>query len=126
MTDGEFYDSPLRSRVTEALKELKKNATSEYIFHNDGKIWTYRQVQYAYNRAFKSANLKFSSTHVCRHTGATAFLNETDGDYLALQQMGNWSDLKQALHYGKASKDRARNAVKRIDGQKLSPLRIAK
>jgi integrase len=71
---------------------------------------TYRQIQHAFNRAFETAKLPYSSTHVLRHTGATLFLNET-GDALALKQMGNWADLDVALHYGQIMGSRARNAL---------------
>lgn len=82
-------------------------------------ITVIRRVQYQYNKAFRKTGLPYSSTHVCRHTGATAFLNET-GDFLALQQMGNWADLKVALHYGKVLGSRARDAVARAEKPKLT------
>jgi integrase len=115
MAPGESYNMPLRAVTLEELEKLRENASCDLIFHNRGVPWTYRQIQYAYNKAFKMAKLPYTSTHVCRHTGATKFLDETNGDYLALQQMGNWSDLKQALHYGKTLKDRARKAVQKAD-----------
>lgn len=118
MRGGEVHHLPLRQDVTEILREMKDNATCELIFHDNGSILTYRQVQHRYNMAFKTGNLPFSSTHVCRHTGATDFLNET-GDYLALQQMGNWADLKVALHYGKVLGSRAKEAIAKAEKPKL-------
>jgi len=91
----------LRYRVQNGRRPLFKN----------GKVLTYRQIQYVYNKAFKHAGLtSYSSTHVLRHTGATQFLNET-GDALALKQMGNWADLDIALHYGEIMNSRARDAL---------------
>lgn len=97
---GEYYDVPLRHRVIELLEKLKPEAKCELIFHDDCKPWTYRQIQYGYNKAFKAAGLKYRSTHVCRHTGATRLLDET-GDRLVVQQMGNWSSRDIADHYAR-------------------------
>ena len=58
--------------------------------------------------------LPYSSTHICRHTGATKLLDET-GYRLAVQQMGNWRTSQQAEYYGQIRKDRARDAVRRAD-----------
>lgn len=118
MRAGEVHHLPLRQDVTNLLREMEKGATHDLIFHDQGNILSYRQVQYRYNVAFKKAGLPFSSTHIARHTGATAFLNET-GDYLALQQMGNWADLKVALHYGKVLGSRAKEAVAKAEKPKL-------
>jgi len=112
MAHGGYYDLPLRKRVIELFEKMRKNADCELIFHNRGKIWTYGQIRCAYNRAFRLVGLPYTSTHVCRHTGATNFLEAT-GDPLALQQMGNWSDLNMAMHYGKIMKERAKKLFKK-------------
>lgn len=112
---------PLRQETLDALRLVPKHETSDLIFHDNGQLLTYRQVQSAYDRAFKSAGLSFSGTHVLRHTGATLFLNET-GDTLALTQMGNWSNTQMALHYGKILSERAEKAVREAD--RKSPLRL--
>lgn len=88
LKNGGFFILPLRQEVLNLLLELKKKATCKYLFHTNGNLFTFRQIQYAYNKAFKKAALPFSGTHICRHTGATLFLEET-GDPLALQEMGN-------------------------------------
>jgi integrase len=118
MRAGEIHHLPLRQDVAGILSELKEMQSCDLIFHDNGQVLSYRQVQHRYNSAFKKAGLPYSSTHVCRHTGATAFLNET-GDYLALQQMGNWTDLKVALHYGKVLGSRAKEAVAKAEKPKL-------
>ncbi len=93
------------------LEELKGlEIKSNLIFTQDGSLLTYRKVQHAYDRAFKKLGLPFSGTHVCRHTGATSFLEKT-GDTLALQQMGNWKNQQIAMHYGQISSSRAKDAT---------------
>ena len=85
------------------------------LFHNpDRKPWLYKQIQNAYNLCFKKAGLPYSGTHICRHTGATQFLEKT-GDPLALQEAGNWANQTQALHYGKILKQRLRRAIDKMD-----------
>ena len=108
MKAGESFEMPLRDEVIKLLRTLPRDG--DLMFHQNGEALTYRQIQYAFNKAFKHAELPYSSTHVLRHTGATRFLSET-GDALALKQMGNWSDLDVALHYGEIMNSRARNAL---------------
>lgn len=114
---GDYFISHLRDRSVEALNVLRRHARCNLIFHCRGNLYTYRQIQYGYNKAFKEAHLPYRSTHVCRHTGATAFLDET-GDPLALQQHGNWATQKQAMHYGQIMKDRARFAIEKADAKR--------
>lgn len=113
---GETFNSPLRQVTMTALKELEELKHGELIFHDQGNILSYRQIQHAYDTAFKKAGLSHRSTHVLRHTGATLFLEET-GDPLALQQIGNWKDQKMALHYGKILSSRARNAIDKAENR---------
>ena len=112
--DGGFFLSYLRGRSLDVLKKLKEEATCNLIFHKNRAFYTLHQISWAYEKAFKIAGLPYSGTHVCRHTGATNFLEET-GDPLALQQHGNWSKLEQAMHYGQIMKNRVRNAIREAD-----------
>ena len=106
----EFVD-PAITQVDELLRVSEVFAMK---WDNYDKPWTYRQIQYGYNKAFKAAGLKYRSTHVCRHTGATRLLDET-GDRLVVQQMGNWSSRDIADHYARIMNDRARKAIEKID-----------
>lgn len=83
---------------------------SDLIFNQNGEPLTYRVVQHAYDKAFKKLKLPFRGTHVCRHSGATSFLDKT-GDVLALQQMGAWKTQQMAMHYGQISASRAKEAT---------------
>ncbi len=114
---------PLRSEVVEILRKVPKLEGCDLIFHNNGKLVTYSQMQKTYDGVFKDAQLPFSGTHVLRHTGATQFLNET-GDALALTQMGNWKNTDMAMHYGKILKERAGKAVREADLQRNLKLKL--
>ena len=116
---GELFTIYLREEVLSALTELSTlPRKGELVFSLDGGPLDYRQIQYRFNKAFEKAGLPYRSTHVLRHTGATEFLNET-GDLLALQQMGNWADVRMATHYGKILNTRAREAIDRIERRKV-------
>ena len=59
-------------------------------------------------------NLPFTSTHICRHSGATLFYDKTP-NLLALMEMGNWDDEKQAKKYAQKSRQRAKRSVREAD-----------
>ena len=108
---GEVFKSFLQRESVEALSDLLAlGMKSDLIFTNDGSLLTYRKVQHAYDQAFKKLGLPFRGTHVCRHSGATSFLDKT-GDVLALQQMGAWRTQQMAMHYGQISSSRAKEAT---------------
>jgi integrase len=105
------YWIPLWEDVQLQLVKLAKIRTSDLIFTKNGSLLTYREVQAAYNRAFKIAKLPHRSTHVCRHTGATLFLDKTD-DLSALQQLGGWTNQKMPQHYAEILAKRADKAMR--------------
>ncbi len=113
---GETFYSPLRQLTIEAIKEVEPMKCGDLIFHKNGEIITYRQIQHQYDRAFIEAGLKHRSTHCLRHTGATLFLEET-GDSLALQQIGNWKTQSMASHYGRILGSRARDAIDKAENR---------
>jgi integrase len=61
------------------------------LFTDKGKLFEYRQIQVAYNHAFEAAGMSFRSTHIMRHGGCRALLNETGDRYIAQQHLGNSS-----------------------------------
>lgn len=121
---GEVFKSFLQRESLEALSLLNRHEGSDLVFTKDGSVLTYRQVQHAYDQAFKRLGLPFRGTHVCRHSGATSFLNKT-GDTLALQQMGAWKNQQMALHYGKISSSRAKEAILQME-KKADHLKLVK
>lgn len=64
----------------------------------DGKLFEYRQIQRAFDRAFEIAGLDFTGTHIMRHGGCRVLLNETGDRYIAQQHLGN-SSLKSTDVY---------------------------
>ncbi|WP_374000319.1 tyrosine-type recombinase/integrase [Bdellovibrio bacteriovorus] len=114
---GSIYTLNLFTDVAELISTLPTKKGCELIFHIDGEMLTYRQVQYRYDKAFAAAGLPYRSTHVLRHTGATSFYNET-GDLLALQQMGTWSDVRMPQHYAKVKSSRAQNAIRDLESKR--------
>jgi len=123
--NGESFVSFLQQESVTVLDQMKAMARNgDLIFTQDGTPLTYRQVQYTYDLAFKRAGLPFRGTHVCRHSGATSFLEKT-GDVLALQQMGGWRNHKMALHYGQISSSRAKEATLHAE-RKVAELRLVK
>ncbi|WP_374030000.1 tyrosine-type recombinase/integrase [Bdellovibrio bacteriovorus] len=114
---GSIYTLNLFTEVAELISTLPTKKGCDLIFHVDGEMLTYRQVQYRYDKAFAAAGLPYRSTHVLRHTGATSFYNET-GDLLALQQMGTWSDVRMPQHYAKVKSSRAQNAIRELESKR--------
>jgi integrase len=122
---GEVFKSFLQMESVQALAALQEmEKKGDLIFTNDGSPLTYRMVQHAYDKAFKRLKLPFRGTHVCRHSGATSFLDKT-GDLLALQQMGSWRTQQMAMHYGQISSSRAKEATLKAE-KKAEHLRLVK
>lgn len=122
---GEVFNSFLQMESVRTLAELQElEKQGDLIFTQDGSLLTYRVVQHAYDKAFKRLKLPFRGTHVCRHSGATSFLDKT-GDVLALQQMGAWKTQQMAMHYGQISASRAREATLKAE-KKAEHLRLVK
>lgn len=75
---GEVFNSFLQIEAVNILTELKLiRGSSDLIFTQDGSPLTYRAIQHSYDKAFKRLKLPFRGTHVCRHSGATSFLEKT-------------------------------------------------
>lgn len=117
-TSQSTYFVPLWQDVQILLKGMMKFATDDLIFTINGNLLSYRQIQYAYDRAFKVAGLEHRGTHVCRHTGSTIFLDQTQ-DLQALQQLGGWKSQKMPQHYAKIRSQRAELAMRAAEVRKL-------
>ncbi len=88
-----FKEQPMFPETYQALKWIHGVETKKGpLFLNfNGKIFEYRQIQRAYDLAFSRANLPFTGTHIMRHGGCRALLNETGDRYIAQQHLGNSS-----------------------------------
>jgi integrase len=111
----ESFMLPLFQDSLDALTSQKRHPGCDLIFHDNGEILTYRQIQYVYELAFKRARLPFRGTHVLRHTGATLFQSLSEGDRLALQFLGGWKTSRQPEHYAKIISSVGRKAIDKIE-----------
>lgn len=88
----------------EALRKCHAGVVSGLIFKNpDGTFFSYRQIQAAYDRAFREARLSYRGTHVLRHGGTRHVYNETGDLSIAQQLLGN-SDFETTLVYARRHK----------------------
>ena len=69
----------LSQDVVEMLKMMKKEKPNNEIVFSDkaGNFLNYTTIRDAFTRGFKSLNLPWSGTHICRHTYATMALYAT-------------------------------------------------
>lgn len=111
---GEGVELNLFREVVEILAQVRRHPGCELIFQDEGKLLSYRQVQFRFNKAFENAGLPYRSTHVLRHSGATSFYNSSS-DLLALQQMGTWSNSRMPQHYAKVMSTKAKEAIAKME-----------
>lgn len=83
--------SRLLPQAYDALKAVRCENGRGPIFTRDGELWTYKFIYNAYRKALKKAGLEYTGTHVLRHGGTRAVLNETGDLTLAQQHLGNSS-----------------------------------
>jgi integrase len=99
--NGGEKSSPLFKESFDTLQVYQNSKTqSELIFlQNNGELLTYRQIQYAYDCAFRKAKLSFSGTHIMRHGGASHVYNLSNGDHSMVQAITGNKDLRTTLVY---------------------------
>lgn len=93
---------PLFRGSYEELAEFQNGAASGLIFQVDGQLLEYRQIQYAYDSAFKRSGLPYSATHVMRHGGCSRVYNQVVDIEVAKQHLGNQST-QTTMIYAKRS-----------------------
>jgi integrase len=76
----------------QAMLEESKDRKSGLLFELDGKHLEYRQVQHAYDLAFRRAKLPYTGTHVLRHGGCRNLYNESGDLSVAAQLLGDKSE----------------------------------
>ncbi|MGZ6358182.1 MAG: tyrosine-type recombinase/integrase [Bdellovibrionota bacterium] len=84
-----------------AVKEKEGAGNQKLLFTIDGTHLEYRQIEHAYNQAFKAAGLTFTATHVMRHGGTRRVYRQTKNLETAKQVLGD-TDLQTVLVYAKA------------------------
>lgn len=87
---GGVKELPLFPEAFAALKELYFIGAKGLVFKKEnGEFFTFRSIQWRYERAFKGAGLPFTGTHTLRHGGCRAIYNETGDVALAGMILGN-------------------------------------
>ena len=62
---------PLTPRAISVLKRLREKRTTEWVFEQDGKRYTYQKLMYQTKKLCREAYVKYYGEHVFRHTFAT-------------------------------------------------------
>lgn len=91
-------EHPMLPEVFAMLRRLWKAGSRGVVFQPDKadrECWSYRWVQYRYDKTFERLGLPYRSTHVMRHGGTRTTFDETGGDEgIAAQQLGNSAAVK--------------------------------
>ena len=91
----------LPERLTNILKEMKKEAENDFVFTNaEGELVKYNAIQSAFNAGFEALDLPWRSTHICRHTFATIALMTTK-NLPAVQASLGHSEMRMTQRYAK-------------------------
>lgn len=106
-----FKEQPIFPEVYEALLNVLPKGDVGPIFHIGGELLTYRQIQHAYDAAFKRAGLEYSATHILRHGGCRRVYNEVPDPEIAKQLLGN-TTLDTTLIYAKRDERALKGIVK--------------
>lgn len=99
---------------------MKSGVRSGLLFTIDGKLITYRQIEYRYTQALKRAGLPFSATHILRHASLTEHYDACK-DVMATKEMAGHSDLRSTMKYVKVRKETVAKTQKLMD-ERLSSL----
>ena len=92
---------PLMKESHQTLIKLQDAVLKEGLIfkQKNGDLLTYRQIQNAFDSAFKKAGLPYSGTHIMRHGGASYIYNKANGDLSLVQAITGNKDYKSALVY---------------------------
>lgn len=101
-------DLPLFPVTHQVLSDLyaklvkKHKAPTGLVFHDGNhKPLSYRQVQYAYDKAFKKADLPYRGTHILRHGGCRRVYRKIRNLETARQLLGN-TTIQNTVIYAEA------------------------
>lgn len=111
--NGEISYTSMNDQMFEIFrKRLGVGGKKGFLFLNDEKPLSYRQIQYQYNKALKKAGLAdvYSSTHIMRHSMGTITRNVT-GSIDSAQAVTRHKDSKTAEKYSSMPTRANRDAV---------------
>ncbi len=133
--NGEISYASMNKRLEEIMRRKLPSASNGFLFHIDGVIPSYRQIQYQYNLALKKAGLsdKYSSTHIMRHSMGT-ITRKVTGSVDMAQAVTRHKDIQVAQQYASLPTEANKQAVNDVysylndleKGKTKSSLRITK
>lgn len=82
-------EQPLFPESYFALVTLNPVGKTGLVFQEGGEHFGYRQIEFAYNKAFVLAGLPYRGTHIMRHGGTRLVYNATKDLEVAKQILGN-------------------------------------
>lgn len=100
---------------------MKAGIRSGPLFLMNGKIISYRVIQYRYNKALKKAGLPFTATHILRHASLTEYYDGCK-DLLATARVAGHSDTRTTAKYAKVRSVTLTENQRQMD-EKLSGLK---
>lgn len=116
--NGEMRTCFMTVMVKQALQRRFQDSPKgcSYVFHNEGKPLSYREIQHHYDWALKKCNLldRYSSTHFLRHTMATITRHVT-GSLEAVQSVTGHKDQRLVQHYAAISTDVQKHALIQVE-----------
>lgn len=105
---------PILPEVWGFLKSHLEKYKNKYLFMPNGKPEEYHTLQRAYNTAFRSANLPYSSTHILRHGGASRIFNITGGNIICTSELLGNTQEETIKTYAHPYRDTLRSELERI------------
>jgi integrase len=110
--NGEVSFASMNDRLKEIMVRRLALAKSGFVFHNEGSAFSYRQIQYEYNKALKKAGFEkiYSSTHIMRHSMGTLTRRVT-GSLDMAQAVTRHKDIQVAQQYAGLPTEANRKAV---------------
>lgn len=120
-TDGGKILSPIPELASQVFREwiMRSGVRTGLLFQLDGKVITYRQIDYLYSKALQKANLPFRATHILRHAALTEAYDSCR-DLLLVQRLAGQRDLRSTTRYAKVRDHQIAEVQKQIDQKLLS------
>ncbi len=116
--NGEMRTCYMTPMIEGILKRRFKDDPQKcsYVFHNNGRPLSYREIQHHYDWALEKCGLahKYSSTHFLRHTMATITRHVT-GSLESVQSVTGHKDQRLVQHYAAISTDVQKDALIQVE-----------
>ena len=114
--NGEISYASMNSKLEEIMRRRLPFAVGGFVFHDEGKPLSYRQIQYQYNFALEKAGLskQYSSTHIMRHSMGT-ITRKVTGSIDMAQAVTRHKDIQVAQQYASLPTEANRKAVNDVN-----------